>query len=221
MLENDGTVDVKLADKKRIPSKQILLPVIVLLLLLTSLSVYFFLSKSPINEVTGAATARVKTELEPAQPTELEDPRLAEQQERIQQLDPEQVTSSLLEEAGRQNIEITDEDADEFLKKGLEAYQLTEQDLQDQLDQAGVTYKEYIETLKEQLTVAELIKENVDLEKVSVSDGEVENFIQANSAAFQDILEDDDLDFFKEKVRNKLLMDKQNDLVLDYVETLQ
>ncbi|MBI2664463.1 hypothetical protein HYX10_03925 [Candidatus Woesearchaeota archaeon] len=132
-----------------------------------------------------------------------------------------EVANILLEEAASQGIQVSDEAAESFIQKSLDAYQMSEEELAYALEASGIAYSRYKESVKSQLMIAELLQKNVDLESVEVSDREVDEFIEANEEEFRDFFDDEEmLAVLKQKVHFKLLQDRQAELVMDYMSGL-
>lgn len=127
----------------------------------------------------------------------------------------------LLEEAKKQNIKVNDTYVDDLIKKNLEAYKVDKEELNKNLQEAGISYEQFKEELSSKIMISELINKNVDLKSVKVSDKEVDNFIEKNKEDFQEFFNnEDDMEALKSRIKLKLLRDKQTDLVRDYVNTL-
>ena len=127
----------------------------------------------------------------------------------------------LMEEAKKQNMEVSDGEVDNYIQKSLEAYDMSEDELKQYLQNYGVTYQQYKDELKSKLTISELVNKNVDLDSVKVSEKEVNGFIEENSNDFQDVINDEEAyEMLKSRVRSKILADKQTELISEYVESL-
>ena len=138
-----------------------------------------------------------------------------------QSIQPEQVKEVLLKEAEKEGIEVADSDVDKFIESNLDAYQMTKDELQQKLDETGVSYEQYHDAVKTQMAVAEVINRNVDLQNVKVSDSEVDSFIEENKNDLQDFFHDEeDLQTLRSMVKTKLMRDKQTELISEYVESL-
>ena len=128
----------------------------------------------------------------------------------------------LLEEVRKQKIEVSDKEVDGYIQKSLEAYDMSEDELKQYLQDYGITYQQYKEKLKSKLTISELVNENVDLDSVKVSEKEVNEFIEDNENEYQDVINDEETyEVLKSRVKFKLLADKQTELVMDYIDNLQ
>jgi parvulin-like peptidyl-prolyl isomerase len=143
----------------------------------------------------------------------------ADEQQNIQ---PEQVKEVLLKEAEKEGIEVADSDVDKFIERNLDAYQMTKDELQQKLDEAGISYEQYYDAVKTQMAVAEVINRNVDLQNVKVSDSEVDSFIEENKKDLQDFFYDEeDSQTLRSMVKTKLLREKQESIVLEFVKSLE
>lgn len=139
-----------------------------------------------------------------------------------QSIQPEQVKEVLLNEAEKEGIEVADSDVDKFIERNLDAYQMTKEELQQKLNETGVSYEQYHDAVKTQIAVAEVINRNVDLQNVKVSDSEIDLFIEENKKDLQDFFHDEeDLQTLRSMVNTKLLMEKQESLVLEFVKSLE
>jgi len=142
---------------------------------------------------------------------------LAEENENL-----EKYESILLEEAQRQNLVVEDVQVEQIIEEGLAQYGISDDDLNNYLEQNQLSMNEFKEQMKEAIAINQLISENVDLASVTVTDEEVDSYIDDNSLRFQDILADDDAsEIFRDQTKFQLLAQKQTDLVMDYISTLQ
>ena len=128
----------------------------------------------------------------------------------------------LLSESKKENIMVTDQQVDDVIKKGLEAYSMSEEDLKQRVSDSGITFDEYKEEIKSRIAVSELVSKNVDLKSVSITDKEVSDYIESHKADFQDYFDaGENLGELKSMIRSKLLKEKQTSLVVNYVDSLK
>lgn len=138
---------------------------------------------------------------------------------KIEQLKAEQ--KMLVTEAKKENISVSDKEVDNYIQKGLSAFNLTKEDLMQKILQAGMTYEDYRKSLKETLAISQLISRNINISNVKISDEEVADYIEQHKEDFADFIADTSaMVALKAKVKVKLLKDKQMLLVHDYVSTL-
>lgn len=190
---------------------------IVILLLVIALFSFVFINKDN-SQITGGISS-----FEGISNIEFKEPLGSEEEiAEARNLESEFYQELLLEEANNQDIEINDKEIDNYIEDTLKKYEISEQEFNQQLQDSDLTLQEFKEKLQSTLVISELLNQNVDLLSVEVSNEEVDDFIDENSQGFQDIIEDEDtIDILKQQVKFKLLADKQTDLVLDYIDTLQ
>ena len=98
---------------------------------------------------------------------------------------------------------------------------MTEQELQAELTERGMSMESYKSEMKTNLEIAKLITDNVDLDSIEVTVGEVDAFIAANQEAFSDFLDNPDaMEMIRVRVRNLLIQQKQQEIIEGYVETI-
>jgi len=128
----------------------------------------------------------------------------------------------LLAEAEKQNISINGSVVSQVIEANLKAYNMSEEEFSSYLEENGYTLSGYSEALAEQLAISRLISQNVDLSKATVSDAEVNAFLEEHSMEFQELARDEkDMEALKSQIRLKLLRDKQEKLVVEYLATLK
>jgi len=132
-----------------------------------------------------------------------------------------QTREILQQEAQRQNIVVSDELVDSTIQASLQMYGMTEQELQAELTERGMSMESYKSEMKTNLEIAKLITDNVDLDSIEVTVGEVDAFIAANQEAFSDFLDNPDaMEMIRVRVRNLLIQQKQQEIIEGYVETI-
>jgi len=126
----------------------------------------------------------------------------------------------LLQEAEDKGIYATEEEVDNYLEQ-IKLSTGVEGNFEKIIADAGFTLEDYKESLKELITVSKLLDEVLDLQNVNVTDAEVNDYISANQD-LQQISEDEiDLDFLTVRIRQKLILDKQQELVDNYIQSLK
>jgi len=150
--------------------------------------------------------------------TRVNSEQVLEQENGIKSPFVEEVQELLIEEASTQ--EISDEEVDKVIDDNLEYLQMDKDDLNQKLEEAGLTYEQYREEVRSQLQMAKLIQENVDLD-VEVSVEEVDDYVSTYEEDLKDIMDDQDLEVFKAKIRNRLTVEKQKERVMKYAESLK
>ena len=190
---------------------------IVLLLLLVS-SAVLLLKQKPGEAITGFIS-KAGTEAVAEEVSEQAEAPVGEAAEGLR---TEEVKQMLLQEAKEQKVEVNDTTVDSVISANLKAYEVSQEDFVQYLGQNNLTYDQYKSELKLQLAIAELVNKNVDLQNVTVSDDEVNAFIEQNGDSFEDLLEDEgDAEILKSRIKGKLLQDKQSELIAEYVESLR
>lgn len=178
-----------------IKAKKFLFASISVILILVASSFFFFGQKSQSNDPYG---------MQSSSPQKLEASE-----------------STLLIEAKKENIEVTNEQVEDFIQDGLEKNKISEEDFNQRLQESGMTKEQFKEDLQKQLIISELIKENVDLKSVEVSDKEVDDYLESHETEFADFLEDEeDSQALKSRVMMVLLRNKQTELISEYVDSL-
>ena len=131
------------------------------------------------------------------------------------------INSQLLEEAQREQTKVNDSEVTDVIKANLEHFGITNEQLELQLKNAGLTYDEFREKVKSQIEISTLINSKVNLSQIVVSDDEIGKYIDDNKQDFQDFLQNEqNLAILKVKVKSLLLKQKQSEAVMSYVKTL-
>src|SRR3989344_2744674 len=197
---------------------KILVSVSIVLLLLLVSSAVLLLKQKPGEAIT-CFISKAGTE---AVAEKVSGQTEAQVGEAAEGLRTEEVKQMLLQEAKEQKVEVNDTTVDSVISANLKAYEVSQEDFVQYLGQNNLTYDQYKSELKLQLAIAELVNKNVDLQNVTVSDDEVNAFIEQNGDSFEDLLEDEgDAEILKSRIKGKLLQDKQSELIAEYVESLR
>ena len=197
---------------------KILVSVSIVLLLLLVSSAVLLLKQKPGEAITGFIS-KAGTEAVAEEVSEQAEAPVGEAAEGLR---TEEVKQLLLQEAKEQKVEVNDTTVDSVISANLKAYEVSQEDFVQYLGQNNLTYDQYKSELKLQLAIAELVNKNVDLQNVTVSDDEVNAFIEQNGDSFEDLLEDEgDAEILKSRIKGKLLQDKQSELIAEYVESLR
>ena len=80
-----------------------------------------------------------------------------------------------IQEAQRLEITVSPEEVEEAIANIKEKYSLTEEALEDSLEQEGLTFTEYKKTLSEQIAISKLVNQQIR-SKILVSDQEVNDY---------------------------------------------
>ena len=197
---------------------KILVSVSIVLLLLLVSSAVLLLKQKPGEAITGFIS-KAGTEAVAEEVSEQAEAPVGEAAEGLR---TEEVKQLLLQEAKEQKVEVNDTTVDSVISANLKAYEVSQEDFVKYLERNSLTYDQYKSELKLQLAIAELVNKNVDLQNVTVSDDEVNAFIEQNGDSFEDLLEDEgDAEILKSRIKGKLLQDKQSELIAEYVESLR
>ena len=184
-----------------------------------SISVFAMFALKSGEEVELQGRLVEEVEAEPFTERQLDPERDSSALER--EFTAKEATDLLLDEAENQNIEVSNEDVDDYIQQSLDAYQMSKEELRETLDSVGISYERYKEGVKSQLQIGKLLNE-IDLDSVEVSNEEVDDFIRFNEVEYQEFFDDDELlGVLRGRVKSKLLRDKQSGLVMDYLEDLR
>ena len=131
------------------------------------------------------------------------------------------INAQLLEEAQREQIKVNDSEIENTIKSNLDQFGISNEQLDTELKKAGLTYDEFKEKVKAQMEISTLINSKVNLSQITVSDDEINKYIDDNKQDFQDFLQNEqNLAILKAKVKSLLLKQKQTNAVLSYAESL-
>ncbi len=129
----------------------------------------------------------------------------------------------LLQEARKNGIEVTEQEVESYLGQLKSFNGLNEDELEEQIKITGFTIDEYRNNLKDAITISKLLNQELDLQKIVVSDSEVESVLNGNGD-LEELLPEDDLEFenaLRDRIKQKLILDRQKELVSNYVESLR
>lgn len=85
-----------------------------------------------------------------------------------------------------------------------------------------MSYDDFRQKIKQRLEISKLIKKNVDLKNVTVTEQEVNDYIEQYKSEFSDFFEHTDkLELLKLKIKAKLLENKRAELVMKYADSLK
>lgn len=130
----------------------------------------------------------------------------------------------LLQEADKKGVAATDEEVEEYLEQIRTFSGLNESALEEQVSKWGYTLDEYRRSVKEMITVSSLLDKELDLRNISVSNSEVNSYMQKNKEEFRDIFSQGDTELesmLKSRVKQKLTLEKQQALVNNYMKSLR
>lgn len=130
----------------------------------------------------------------------------------------------LLQEAERKGVTATDEEIESYLSQLKSASSLDDADLEQRLSEMGTALEEYKENLREMFTVSKLLTQELGIQNVRVTEAEVSSYLQENQEEFQDIFAEGDPELqqlFKARLQQKLTLEKQQEIIQGYLETLK
>lgn len=130
----------------------------------------------------------------------------------------------LVVEAKNKQITVSDDEVDAFIQNSLAQASMTIDDYNNRLAQAGIGEEQYKAELKEQIMIAKLINDSINPENYSVSDSEVNSFIDANKDAYADFIEDENpaiLETLKARIKFEMEQKKKVDLLKAFIEDVK
>ena len=130
----------------------------------------------------------------------------------------------VLQEAEKNGVSTTDGEIDTYIQQVKAAHNINGEELEKYLAGSGYTLEEYKDSLREQIIISKFLTNELHLQNVSVSDSDVENFIEQNKEEFQFVFDEQDPDLeaqLRGRLRYKLMEEKQKELVSDYLESLR
>lgn len=122
----------------------------------------------------------------------------------------------LLQEAEKQGITATKEEATKMISDAMIQGGISEEEFQEQLDSLKISKDYLVEYYKKQLIISELLNTTLFKELI-VSYTEIKQFYEKNQLSLQNITLDDS----KDEIQDLLLSDKQKSAYLTYISQLK
>jgi len=126
-------------------------------------------------------------------------------------------TQLLIQSAGENGIEITDDQVEEEYQKIIENLGGAD-GLAEALKNMNLSEEDLRKDIREQLSITELIQIKTDYSELTVSDSEVSEYYQSVSASNPDVPE---LETVSEQIKAQLLAQKQQEEIGKLIETLR
>lgn len=134
------------------------------------------------------------------------------------------VQSALLnQEAEKRSVRATSEEVDSYISAVKNISGLDDDALAGELEENGMTYDEYRQSVEDYITAYKLLDKELDLDNIKVSDKEIDIYINETEGLgdfFVDADEESRL-LLREKIRKDLRQDKIDKAVAEYIEQLQ
>ncbi len=128
----------------------------------------------------------------------------------------------LLQEAESRDISVTPQEAETTLEQQITQNGLTVDQFKQRLQTQGTTYQETLVLYQEQITIDELLADEVSSSDLSVSDSEAESFFDENLDAIKGQFGEDTVyEDISDLIKNTVLQQKQQGLVTDLVDQLK
>lgn len=130
----------------------------------------------------------------------------------------------LLQEVEKKGINSTEKDVDIYLGKAQNMSGLDDVSFRHQITASGYSIEEYRKNIRNLIEVSKLINQELDLQNMKASDNEVNEYLVENQKEFSDIFSEGDPaleTLFKNKVRQKLTQEKQQQVIKEYIESLR
>lgn len=156
--------------------------------------------------------------------TEVGKPPAPDQESQLQEsLSSEERRELLLREAVKRKITVANDTVDTFLTTMKTVSGLDDAAFRTFLTDNGYTLEEYREEVSNALAISQLLEQELHLSEVQASDREVEGVIDQNHGEFAEIIEiDPDMEeYLRNRVQRTLTREKQEELVEEYLETLE
>ncbi len=122
----------------------------------------------------------------------------------------------LLQEAEKQDITSTKEEATETINEAIKESEMSEEEFKERLVSLGVSRSYLDDYYRKQLIISKLLNETL-FKKIIISDSEIEQFYENNELALQDITFEDS----KEDIEELLLSEKKKSAYLAYLNQLK
>lgn len=128
----------------------------------------------------------------------------------------------LLQEAEDRDISVTRQEAESFLEQQISQSEMTVDQFKERLESQGADYENTVEIYQAQMTVDELLSEELSSNNLSVSDTEAKLFFDQNLDAIKSQLGDDVVyEDITDLIKNTILQQKQQDVVTKFVNQLK
>jgi len=230
--KNNDTLDnitMDLSSKNKSKKVKTIMAIIIAALIILAAVYYFDLSRILSGNKTVAIVNGEKikmseiderfeqiTTLTNEQGVNTDDPVVASAT-RLQILDEIINTKILAQNAKEAGIEIDAEAVEKEIQFIIDQIG-DEKTYKDQLYQAGITEKQFKNSVAERLAIQEYISQNVDLESINVTDKEISEFYKQISATQKNV---PPLDAISPQIASQLLFDKQQQAVVIFAATLR
>lgn len=128
----------------------------------------------------------------------------------------------LLDEAQNRNITITMNDAEEKLTSSYVQNGFSKEQFEEKLIELGTTYDETLERFTDELTINEMLTNEISNLDIQVSDEEAKTFFEDNRNVIQTQFGNSTVyDDVSSQITENLLQQKRQQIVLDFVEDLR
>lgn len=128
----------------------------------------------------------------------------------------------LLEEAQNRDITITMSDAEKKLTASYVQKGLSKEQFEEKLGEFGTTYDQTLERFREELIINELLTNEISKIGIQISDEEAKTFFDNNKEMIKTQVGNGTVfDDVSSQIKTNLLQQKQQQLVLDFIENLK
>ncbi|MEK6967609.1 MAG: SurA N-terminal domain-containing protein [Nanoarchaeota archaeon] len=139
-----------------------------------------------------------------------------------QTIDLVQTEKILLQEAQNQNIDVAQAQVDSYISAALAQSEVTKEQLNEKLAENNMTYEQLEVQVRNQLIMAKIIDQNVNLSSITVSEEEIDAYLAAHSEEFSDFTQKPSLlPQLRMRIKYTLLQKKQTAAVMDYLKTVE
>jgi hypothetical protein len=131
---------------------------------------------------------------------------------------------AVLAEAKKEAVNTTDEEVDTFITALQQQNSLDSAQFEERVAAMGYTPEEYREKIKELIVSSKFLNEKLDLQNVSVSNKEIDDYMAENKQEFDDVIKEGGPELeaqIRERVRLMLVQKKQDELVQTYMDSIK
>lgn len=125
----------------------------------------------------------------------------------------------LVQEADRQGIQVTQADTESFIAMFINQSGLTKEQLETQLKQQDMSYKEFTDFYATRLKIVKLLNQSIGIQEIS--ENEMKKFYDENKASFALNNKTVDYSAVKEQIRSYLASQKQQEKLVEYIDSLR
>lgn len=135
----------------------------------------------------------------------------------------EKIPAALLQEAIRQNISVSEKDVDKAIEVLMKKANMTEEQYHRYILTTYPTLNAFRAKITDNLKIIKLVNENVNLSSITVTDEDIDNFINENKE-FMPLRQLENDTQFKEKfyrlAKQQIIQKRQQQLINEYINSI-